>query len=152
MDSFFPKIGMESQCLNRINQRLVTSSPTFKRYVKERGHVKRGKRPLARPQCGLCSGRAEHILFAGGSFTPVQSAFRPLLSQILFATSQVAQIPSGSNVTTAIRIEMTSMSCRNCTGRRRCYWTGMLERDPTHKASIHPATGSEVNGGGVGWL
>jgi hypothetical protein len=44
MDSFFPKIGMESQCLNRINQRLVTSSPTFKRYVKERGHVKRGER------------------------------------------------------------------------------------------------------------
>jgi hypothetical protein len=44
MDSFFPKIGMESQCLNRINQRLVTLSPTFKRYVKERGHVERGER------------------------------------------------------------------------------------------------------------
>jgi hypothetical protein len=32
-----------------------------------------------------------------GSFTPVQSALRPSLSQILFATSQVAQIPSGSS-------------------------------------------------------
>ena len=33
-----------------------------------------------------------------GSFTPVQSALRPSLSQILFATSQVAQIPSGSSL------------------------------------------------------
>jgi hypothetical protein len=35
--------------------------------------------------------------FAGGLFTPVQSALRPSLPQILFATSQVAQIPSGTS-------------------------------------------------------
>jgi hypothetical protein len=60
-------------------------------------------RPLVRPY-GLRSAMRNKFLSPVGSFTPVQSALRPSLPHILFATSQVAQIPSGSSLSQHTRV------------------------------------------------
>ena len=75
---------------------LRTGASTFAKAMVDKTEDR--QRPLARWLAPPIF-RGGNIFFSPvGSFTPVQSALRPSLPQILFATSQVAQIPSGSNV------------------------------------------------------
>jgi hypothetical protein len=75
---------------------LRTGASTFAKAMVDKTEDR--QRPLARWLAPPIF-RGGNIFFSPvGSFTPVQSALRPSLPQILFATSQVAQIPSASNV------------------------------------------------------